>query len=622
MTVTDERENSVTVTVTMNVDDDACDAVPPVDEDEPTQQKTSGCDCQAGEGEGADHAGGAFLLGLVGLLLWFRRRERSRPRFARFGLGVLVMVSAYLGGVSEAHADPLPVDLGVEVSGEVVDPEVPVVFTFQVDPGAVVYVARVASDNADKLNWVLTDSVGRVVAADLAALDDLGPVTLMGGAYQVAVSGEDGGTGTFTFVIHPVTHTLSSVATNAPVSGALTSPGQIDRYTFVIGPGERFSFDGLDADDGGKTIYSLTDSLGRVIRDFDSDWDDSGPFHVPPDVYTLTVKGEGAHVGAYSFQIQAFQNPDEAITLGQEVAGGIAFQGQASTYTFTLVETRTVAVDILSVDGFAFLLSWAIESGLGDIVFPKTSGPGDMGPFKLQPGDYTITVSAGLAHLTDYTFRVTAVETEAGGLTLDEEVNGEIDLPFQEVTYAFTAPAGQAVFLDRAGGGTDFDLAWRIEDALGRVVAEDTNSFADEGPITLLGEYARTTREWEGTAVPIPNNPLSEFEAVKPEAFTFGGRFAFGADSLSVQRREFAVSAEFSKFISGEKGSPWRRQNQSVLGLSWFPVPNVDLFGEFIHVDGYVPLNFLSGGNFPDGSTWADNDAKTDVLMFGAQGAF
>ena len=142
------------------------------------------------------------------------------------------------------------------------------------------------------------------------------------------------------------------------------------------------------------------------------------------------------------------------------------------------------------------------------------------------------------------------------------------------------------------------------------------------GPITLLGEYAQTTKEWEGTAVPIPTNPLSEFEAVKPEAFTLGGRFAFGAENLSVQRREFAVSAEFSKFISGEKGSPWRRQNQSVLGLSWFPVPNVDLFGEFIHVDGYVPLNFLSGGNFPDGSTWSRQDADTNVILAGAQVSF
>ena len=142
------------------------------------------------------------------------------------------------------------------------------------------------------------------------------------------------------------------------------------------------------------------------------------------------------------------------------------------------------------------------------------------------------------------------------------------------------------------------------------------------GPFMLIGEYARTTKEWAGTEVPIPTNPLSVFDAVKPESFTFGGRFGFGAENLSPQRREFALSAEYSKYISGEKGSPWRRQDQLVFGASWFPAPSVNLFGEYIHVNGYVPLNFLSGGNFPDGSTWSVFDSSTDVIMAGAQVAF
>ncbi|WP_018148606.1 hypothetical protein [Henriciella marina] len=45
------------------------------------------------------------------------------------------------------------------------------------------------------------------------------------------------------------------------------------------------------------------------------------------------------------------------------------------------------------------------------------------------------------------------------------------------------------------------------------------------------------------------------------------------------------------------------------------------LFAEAIHVDGFAPLNFLSGGNFPDGGTWSDNDATADVLRAGAHTA-
>lgn len=142
------------------------------------------------------------------------------------------------------------------------------------------------------------------------------------------------------------------------------------------------------------------------------------------------------------------------------------------------------------------------------------------------------------------------------------------------------------------------------------------------GPITLLGEYATTTEDWPGTAVPIPGNPLNVFEPVAAESFTLGGRFGFGDVVPVMQRHELALSVEFSKFISGEDGSPWERQVQRVFGASWFPFPNVNLFGEYIHVDGFVPLNFLSGGNFPDGSTWSEQGADTDVILAGAQIAF
>jgi hypothetical protein len=143
-------------------------------------------------------------------------------------------------------------------------------------------------------------------------------------------------------------------------------------------------------------------------------------------------------------------------------------------------------------------------------------------------------------------------------------------------------------------------------------------TLAHLGNFTLLGEYARTTEIWPGSAVPDPTNPLSAFDAQETSAFTLGGRYAWPmAEGAPVD-----ISFEFSRFRAGEDGAPWERQDQYVAGLSRFIAPSVSLFGEYIHTDGWVPLNFLSGGNFTDGSTWSERDATTDILAVGIQAAF
>ncbi|MCB9961695.1 MAG: hypothetical protein H6846_06125 [Hyphomonas sp.] len=143
----------------------------------------------------------------------------------------------------------------------------------------------------------------------------------------------------------------------------------------------------------------------------------------------------------------------------------------------------------------------------------------------------------------------------------------------------------------------------------------------DYGKLKLLGEYAQTSDAWPGSAVPDPTNPLSRFEAQETRAFTIGGRYGLGAVS-GAGHATSDVSLEFSSFVAGDKGAPWERQDQWVLGYSRYLSSNLNLFSEFVHVDGYAPLNFISGGNFPDGSSWSDRDAQTDIVLVGAQAAF
>ena len=139
---------------------------------------------------------------------------------------------------------------------------------------------------------------------------------------------------------------------------------------------------------------------------------------------------------------------------------------------------------------------------------------------------------------------------------------------------------------------------------------------ADFGALEFLAEFAETTEDWPGTASPAPQ--FAQFEPVAPLAWTVGGRYWF-----DVRRAEdLAVSFEFSRFVSGEEGAPWERQNQWVLGGSYFVTDSVNLFGEIIHVQGWVPLNFLSGGNQPNGASWSEFDAETNVINLGVQAAF
>ena len=138
----------------------------------------------------------------------------------------------------------------------------------------------------------------------------------------------------------------------------------------------------------------------------------------------------------------------------------------------------------------------------------------------------------------------------------------------------------------------------------------------DVGRLRLIGELSRTTRIWPGTQVPGTTNPLSIFPASRVSAFTVGARYR------PKPFEGLRVSAEYSKFIPGPVGSPWHRQDQLTLGLSQQLGENIDLFGEYVRVQGFVPLNFVSGGNFPDGSTWSEQDAKSRVVVVGVKAGF
>jgi len=135
------------------------------------------------------------------------------------------------------------------------------------------------------------------------------------------------------------------------------------------------------------------------------------------------------------------------------------------------------------------------------------------------------------------------------------------------------------------------------------------------GNFTLQAEFNKTTDIWPGTFNPIA--PLNVFAASKVSSLSLGGRY-----TAMVNNKRTDFSLEFSNFVAGPAGSPWQRQNQWVLGTAVFLSDSVKLFGEGVHVEGYAPLNFISGGNLAPGVTHSDVDARSTGAILGVNVAF
>ena len=134
------------------------------------------------------------------------------------------------------------------------------------------------------------------------------------------------------------------------------------------------------------------------------------------------------------------------------------------------------------------------------------------------------------------------------------------------------------------------------------------------GPWMVQAEYAITEDEWPGTY----NPALPQYKAAKVESWGLGTRY-----STRIAGYDTDLSAEFSRFVSGPDGSPWEKQDQWVLGVASYPTPSTKFFAELIRTEGYVPLNFISGGNFEDpAQTHSDADAHSTIFMLGGNVAF
>ncbi len=128
----------------------------------------------------------------------------------------------------------------------------------------------------------------------------------------------------------------------------------------------------------------------------------------------------------------------------------------------------------------------------------------------------------------------------------------------------------------------------------------------------LKGGFAKTEDIWPGTFNPAP--PLNEFEASKVSSLDYGAAYRINKSGPLL----YTVSGEFSNFVAGPEGAPWERQNQIIVGLNAQMEDTSRFFLELFRTEGYVPLNFISGGNQEDpGTTHSVRDANSFGVVVG-----
>jgi hypothetical protein len=389
------------------------------------------------------------------------------------------------------------------------------IYTFNVDPGEVVYFDG-ESETTDIL-WSLLDSAGNALFADesLFTISDPGAYTLnRGGEYTIVTHARVDETGDYSFTLWDVPEPQQfEFSVGDTVTGTIESVGAVDIYTFNVEPGTSLYFSGSSENVGVR--WSVYDANNNPIFEDLLLWQSADPGVFPLNLggqYTLRVYAYQTTIGSYEFtaniseqgETQSLEAP--VFTEGgiyDTIEGDIATPGEQDTYTFTAQPGQIMYFDSLngSVD-----LRWNLTDEDNTSVFQGqwTRETDDPGRYVLERGgEYTITVYGQGEATGAYSVQLWNVpstqifETSISEFVADAQppaTIGEIQYPGEQVAYTFNVNAGQMVYFDALSGSTD--LRWNLIDADDQFVFQSqwTRDSDDPGRYVLVrgGEYTLT----------------------------------------------------------------------------------------------------------------------------------
>ncbi len=252
----------------------------------------------------------------------------------------------------------------------------------------------------------------------------------------------------------------------APViAGSIDSPGETDKYEFVLQQGAQVVFDSLT--DRSDLSWSLQGPQGDVVLGRALDATDGSGLTGSPVMtlaagkYTLTLSGAGDATGDYRFRLLDLTNTAMTLTPGVTTSGVLSPANGTNIYQFNALAGDLYYFDHKSSTGSND--RWCLIDPHGRLVFDRSLSGSVMEPDTLaHSGVYTLLIEGAVNQTgaeAGYSFNVQPVTNdEVIGMPLGSSVTGSIGQAGQQDYYRSTWRRDPGLFRCADLGECDLDL--------------------------------------------------------------------------------------------------------------------------------------------------------------------
>src|SRR5579883_2086515 len=388
---------------------------------------------------------------------------------------------------------------GTPIFGALQPSQETAMYQFGASAGSTFFFDLYATNGPPNAYWRLVDPFN-VIVASAAIQSVFGPTTLtIPGTYTLLLEGyyrNDPGNPAYRIDVIPVTSGLQTLSIGSVTSGAISMPGQLQRYVFTLPASAVLCFDSRT--NNANLLWSLSGPDGSVVtnRRFNSSDSGSGNSVLPlsAGAYTLTIAAIGDATGGYQFRLFDVAS-SLPITPGLPVIGELNPANATQAYRFNGNAGARFYFEGLTLSG-APNAFWRCLDPYGQPVFAQFFA--DDGPLSLPAtGIYTVLVEGYFSDPGSgtFSFNVVPVNDQSQPLPVGEIVSGTVVMPGQAQTYNFTLASRATLYFDSLTNNPD--LEWSLSGPEGVVVANRAFNQSDghtgNGVINLpAGDYLLT----------------------------------------------------------------------------------------------------------------------------------